>query len=134
MWSRDMGRVANLFVICAGRTGVGMKVATLPRRGTDDRFLSSVARPALDPLPRTTDHIRRWSVPLPEGTLGRLSRVRPAANRSKLIFLLLAFPLLAAPLWAQTDPAEKIAPELKKMIDVFATVEQESADPVSLDA
>src|SRR5271165_5668690 len=81
MWSRDMGRVANLFVICAGRTGVGMKVATLPRRGTDDRFLSSVARPALDPLPRTTDHTRRWSVPLPEGTLGRLSRVRPIVNR-----------------------------------------------------
>jgi len=40
---------------------------------------------------------------------------------------------LAGPLCAQTDPAAKIAPELKKMIDVFVAVEQESADPVSLD-
>src|SRR5579863_7242354 len=42
--------------------------------------------------------------------------------------------LLASPLCAQTDPAAKIAPELKKMIEVFAAVEQDSADPVSLDA
>src|ERR1700759_5064963 len=34
---------------------------------------------------------------------------------------------------AEGDPASKIAPELKKMVDVFAAVEQESADPVSLD-
>ncbi len=47
------------------------------------------------------------------------------------LLILLVF---TAPLFAQSDPAEKIAPELKKMIDVFVAVEQESADPVSLDA
>ncbi len=47
-----------------------------------------------------------------------------------LLILLLFVP----PLLAQSDPAEKLVPELKKMVDVFVAVEQESADPVSLDA
>ncbi len=47
---------------------------------------------------------------------------------------LLILLIVCSPLLAQTDPADKIAPELKTMIEVFATVEQESADPVSLDA
>ncbi len=64
-----------------------------------------------------------------QSVVGQVANLRPVANRPNLILL-----LLTVPLFAQTDPADKIAPELKKMIEVFATVEQESADPVSLDA
>src|SRR5271166_4066600 len=75
MWG-GLPTVANLFVMCAGRTGVGMEVAVCRDVGQTIGFcrLSSVAWPALDPVPRKTDHIRRWSVP-------RLSRVRQTVNR-----------------------------------------------------
>src|SRR5690242_19819842 len=48
--------------------------------------------------------------------------------------LTLLFLLLALPLAAQDDPALKIAPELKKWVEVFSTVEREAADPVNPDA
>jgi hypothetical protein len=46
--------------------------------GTDDRFLSSVVRPALHLL-RTTDHKRRWSVPRQTSVCP--TRVKPAAAK-----------------------------------------------------
>ena len=52
--------------------------------------------------------------------------------RSLAVFLL----LVIAPPGARAadgDPAEKLVPELKKLVDVFAAVESESADPVPPD-
>src|SRR6202171_4301778 len=44
---------------------------------------------------------------------------------------LIALLLFSAVLRAADDPGEALAQELKKIVDVFATVEQEAADPVS---
>ena len=49
------------------------------------------------------------------------------------IALLFAGLLLVAPLRAEDDPAAALVPELAKMVDVFATVESEAADPVTPD-
>ena len=43
----------------------------------------------------------------------------------------IALLLFSAVLRAADDPGEALAQELKKIVDVFATVEQEAADPVS---
>jgi len=43
----------------------------------------------------------------------------------------IALLLFTAVLRADDDPAQVLAPELKKIVDVFATVDQEAADPVS---
>jgi len=43
----------------------------------------------------------------------------------------IALLLFTSVLRADDDPAQVLAPELKKIVDVFATVDQEAADPVS---
>jgi carboxyl-terminal processing protease len=54
--------------------------------------------------------------------------------RRAIAFLIVAACLLnIAPLRADDDPAASLVPELRKMIDVFATVESEAADPITAD-
>ena len=58
---------------------------------------------------------------------------RATAFLNAAAFLLSTFLLCTAPLRAEDDPAAALAPELTKMVDVFATVESEAADPITAD-
>src|SRR5664279_4216174 len=58
---------------------------------------------------------------------------RATAFVNAATFFLFAFLVSTAPLRAEDDPAAALVPELAKMVDVFATVESEAADPVTSD-